>query len=427
MPSNSGADQARLHRATNQNEKGQITSYFSDITLASPGLCGGVHIAETTWTENLFRKPFSGNTRGVKSTPLGQRIWAATPTIRDVAKAASVSPSTVSKALNNTGHVRNETRERVIGAARRLNFRPNDLAQSLLRGKSFTVGLISADSYGRFSIPILEGVESALGSARMSVFLCNAADDPNREREHIEQLLAKRVDGIIVTGRRSDPRPPLEVPGHSVPVLYAFSQVRDSKALCLLPDDAGGGRLAGEHLIAAGRKRIAHITGPEDFEAVRHRSEGLRGAVERHGRHWRAGDVMSGPWSEQWGRDAVGELLGRKQKIDAIFCGSDQIARGVADALRDHGVRVPDDIALVGFDNWQIIAAATRPALTTIDMNLHELGREAGMRLLAMIDGKTQMSGLVRLPCSLVVRDSCGVTSRPPARGAAVTAGRALA
>src|SRR5206468_2085376 len=144
-------------------------------------------------------------------------------------------------------------------------FRPNDLAQSLLRGRTFTVGLISADSYGRFSIPILEGVENALGIARMSVFLCNAADDPNREREHVEQLLAKRVDGIIVTGRRADVRPPLELPGHAVPLLYAFSQVTDPKALCLLPDDYGGGRLAGEHLLLAGRKRIAHITGPKGF------------------------------------------------------------------------------------------------------------------------------------------------------------------
>ena len=347
---------------------------------------------------------------------LTQRRREAPPTIREVATAASVSVGTVSKALNGTGQLRGETRERVLAAAKRLNFRPNDLAQSLLRGRTFTVGLISADSYGRFSIPILEGVESALGNERMSVFLCNAADDPTREREHIEQLLAKRVDGIIVTGRRSDPRPPLDVPAHSVPVLYAFSQVKDSQALCLLPDDRGGGRLAGEHLIGAGRKRIAHITGPEDFEAVRHRCAGLRQAIERHGGRWRTTDVMNGPWSEQWGRDAVDHLLSRRQRIDAIFCGSDQIARGAADALRDRGVRVPDDVALVGFDNWQIIAAATRPALTTVDMNLHALGREAGVRLLAMIDGETQVSGLVRLPCSLVVRDSCGAASRTSER-----------
>jgi len=228
----------------------------------------------------------------------------------------------------------------------------------------------------------------------------------------IEQLLMKRVDGIIVTARRADPRAPLEVPAHSVPVLYAFAQASDPKALSLLPDDEGGGRLAGEHLIAAGRRRIAHITGPEDFEAVRHRSAGFRRALEQHGLPWRSRDVISGPWSEAGGHAAVARLLARNARIDAIFCGSDQIARGAVDALRDRGVRVPDDIAVVGFDNWQVIAAATRPPLTSIDMNLHELGRQAGLRLLEMIDGKRLKGGVVRLPCSLVMRESCGTARR---------------
>ena len=127
-----------------------------------------------------------------------------------------------------------------------------------------------------------------------------------------------------------------------------------------------------------------------------------------------------------WGREAVGVLLDRNPKIDAIFCGSDQIARGAVDALRDLGVRVPDDIAVVGFDNWQIIAAATRPPLTTIDMNLHELGRQAGLRLLDMIAGKAQKSGIIRLPCSLVVRKSCGA-SRPVQRSAGNSAHGGLA
>ena len=226
------------------------------------------------------------------------------PTIRDVAAAAGVSLGTVSKGLNGTGQLREETRERVHRAAKRLNFRPNHLAQSLLRGRSFTIGLISTDRYGRFSIPVLEGIEDALEDARVSVFLCNGADDPDREREHVEQLLAKRVDGIIVTARRTDPRARLKLPAHSVPVLYAFAQVRDAKALCLLPDDLGGGRLAGEHLIATGRRRIAHITGPEDFEAVRHRCAGLqagararRAAVARRPRRQRPVERDVGPRS----------------------------------------------------------------------------------------------------------------------------------
>ena len=329
-------------------------------------------------------------------------------TVHDVAAAAGVSVGTVSKGLNGTGQLREETRRRVHEAARQLNFQPNHLAQSLLRGRSFTVGLVSTDRYGRFSIPVLEGIEDALGSARVSVFLCNGADDPDRERAHVDQLLAKRVDGIIVTARRTDPRRSLAKQARTVPVLYAFARVRDPKALCLLPDDVGGGTLATRHLIATGRRHIAHITGPTDFEAVRHRCAGFKKALQENDLPWRANRVMNGQWSEMWGREATDRLLSADPHIDALFCGSDQIARGAVDALRDRGARVPDDIAVVGFDNWHIIAAATRPPLTTIDMNLHELGRQAGLRLLDMIDGKERAEGVTRVPCSLVVRESCG-------------------
>jgi LacI family transcriptional regulator len=327
-------------------------------------------------------------------------------TIRDVARAAGVSVGTVSKALNGSGQLREETRAAVRNAAERLGFRPNDLAQSLLRKRTFTVGLISTDSYGRFSIPVLEGIESALEPARISVFLCRA-DDPVRERRHVDSLLAKRVDGIIVTGRRTDRRPPVDLRGASVPVVYAFAQVADSRALCLLPDDRGGARLAVEHLIGRGRRRIAHVTGPLDFEAVRKRRQGFRDALEAAGLGGRTGVVRNGTWSEAFGRDAAQQLIARRPAIDAIFCGSDQIARGVIDSLREKGVAVPDDIAVVGFDNWDVIAAATRPPITTIDMNLHELGRQAGLRLLTMVDG-ARASGVERLPCRLVVRQSCG-------------------
>jgi LacI family transcriptional regulator len=330
-------------------------------------------------------------------------------TIHDVARAAGVSVGTVSKALNGYGQLRDETRSAVRAAADRLGFRPNELAQSLLRKRSFTVGLISTDSYGRFSIPVLEGIESALEPARLSVFLCRA-DDPVRERRHVDALLAKRVDGVIVTGRRTDLRPPIDLGSASVPVIYAFAQVEGGKALCLLPDDRGGARLAVEHLIGLGRRRIAHVTGPVDFEAVRQRREGFRQALSEAGMRARPGHVLAGAWSEAFGRAAAERLMASRSGVDAIFCGSDQIARGVIDSLRESGVRVPDDVAVVGFDNWDVIAAATRPAITTIDMNLHELGRQAGLRLLDMMGGP-RPTGVERLPCSLVVRRSCGANT----------------
>lgn len=329
-------------------------------------------------------------------------------TIRDVARMAGVSVGTVSKALNGYGQLREETRTNVRRTAERLGFRPNDLAQSLLRKRTFTVGLISTDSYGRFSIPVLEGIESALEATRLSVFLCRA-DDPVRERRHVDALLAKRVDGIIVTGRRTDRRPPIDLGGASMPVVYAFAQATDPRALCLLPDDRGGARLAVEHLIGLGRRRIAHVTGPVDFEAVRKRRQGFRDALAAAGLRSRPDHVLSGTWSEAFGRDAAQRLVEQRHGIDAIFCGSDQIARGVIDCLRETGVRVPDDIAVVGFDNWDVIAAATRPPITTVDMNLHELGRQAGLRLVDMMDGP-RPSGVECLPCRLVVRRSCGAS-----------------
>jgi len=330
------------------------------------------------------------------------------PTIHDVARLAKVSIGTVSKALNGNGRLSAETRARVSALARQVGFRPNHLAQSLHRGQSFTVGVISNDNFGRFAMPIMEGLEECLAEQRISVFMCNATDDPALEARHVEQLLAKRVDGLVVTGRRADRRPPLQTPLGGLPILYVFSQTDDPDALCLLPDDRGGAFMATEHLAKLGRRRIAHVTGPERFEAVRLRRDGWRAALKSAGLAATDQSCLAGAWSEAWGREALDRLFaGKRPTPDAIFCGNDQIARGIADALRERGLKAPQDVAIVGFDNWLVIAEATRPLLTTIDMNLKELGREAGRRLMAMIAGEKQ-SGAHRLPCSLIVRESCG-------------------
>lgn len=329
-------------------------------------------------------------------------------TIHDVARAANVSIGTVSKALNNGGTLKQETRDKVIAVAKQLGFRPNDLAQSLHRGQTFTVGLITSDSFGRFSIPIMEGLEEHLSDSQISVFMCNGADDPEREARHVDALLGKRVDGIVVTGRRADPRRKLDVGGAAIPVLYVYSQSNEPGAFALVPDDEGGAAIAVNHLVKLGRKRIAHITGPERFEAVRLRRDGFRKTLQRHGLAEPRNGYLSGAWSEAWGRDAVRMLFnGTRNVPDALFCGNDQIARGAADALRERGIAVPDSVSIVGFDNWEIVAEATRPPLTTIDMNLKDLGREAGRRLMEMIDGK-RLRGVRRLPCSIIVRESCG-------------------
>jgi LacI family transcriptional regulator len=328
----------------------------------------------------------------------------------DVAVLAGVSVSTVSKALNGGGQLRSETRTRVFQAARELGFEPNAQAKSLVRGRTFTVGLLTSDSFGRFSIPLMQGIEDALGAGQLSVFLCDARGDAVREQHYLRSLLSRRVDGIIVTGRRTDTRPPLGPGPLPVPVVYAFTKSAAADDLSLVPDDVQGGRLATEHLLAAGRRRLAHVTGPTRFEAVRERAVGVRAALAEAGADLPDERVLAGVWSEAWGREAAAHLIGEDREVDGIFCGSDQIARGVADALRELGVVVPDDIALVGYDNWEVIAAATLPPLTTIDMDLEGLGRAAATHLLAMIDGEGA-AGVVRRPCRLVIRESTGLST----------------
>lgn len=328
------------------------------------------------------------------------------PTIHDVAVAAGVSIGTVSKALNGQGRLRQETRELVRDTAQKLGFRPNDLAQALHRGKSLTVGMISTDSFGRFTMPIMEGLEQCLADQGIAVFMCNAADDPERERRHIDQLLGKRVDGLVFTARRADHRPSTDIMKLGIPTLFVYAQSDDPSAVSLVPDDLQGGRIAVEHLIRLGRTRIAHVTGPERFEAVRLRRAGYAQALLNAGLSYSL--CLSGPWEEDWGHDAAETLFANPANApDAIFCGSDLIARGVIDGLRERSIAIPAQVAVVGFDNWDLMATATRPRLTSIDMNLNQLGREAGTRLTAMIAGERQ-SGLIRLPCSLVIRQSCG-------------------
>ena len=337
--------------------------------------------------------------------PVDVKAAPGTRTIHDVARLAGVSIGTVSKALNANGRLSAETRAKVLKVAKAIDYRPNDLAQSLHRARSMTVGILSNDSFGRFAFPIVEALERRLFDHGIAVFMCNATDDPVRERRHIDQLLGKRVDGLVVTARRADRRMAVEPAARGLPIVYVFSQVENPDALCLLPDDEGGARLAVSHLAALGRRKIAHITGPQRFEAVRLREMGWRKALAEAGLKASAGDCRPGRWSEAWGREAAEALFARRGAMpDALFCGNDQIARGAVDALREMGLGVPADVAVVGFDNWDVMAEAARPALTSVDMNLDALGREAGASLLEMMAGR-RLAGVRRLKCSLVIRD----------------------
>jgi LacI family transcriptional regulator len=190
-------------------------------------------------------------------------------------------------------------------------------------------------------------------------------------------------------------------------VVYFFCESYYPGDVSIVADDAGGARLAAEHLVSLGRRRIAHITGDPTYRAARDRSAALREILDAAGLPL-VGEPMFGQWSQRWGRHAATVLLSVHPDVDAIFCGSDQIAYGVTEALRDLGRSIPDDIAVVGYDNWEVIAAECRPPLTTVDLNLEQLGASAVRHLFAALDGDP-VSGVIREPCRLVVRESTGV------------------
>ncbi|WP_258949794.1 LacI family DNA-binding transcriptional regulator [Lentzea californiensis] len=325
-------------------------------------------------------------------------------TLGDVAKLAGVSIATASKALNARAQVAPATRERVLRSAAELSFQPNALARGLISGRTRTIGLLTDELAGRFSIPILLGAENALANEQMSVLLCDARGDAIRRQHYIRTLLARQVDGFIILGDSNDLRPSLtrDIP---VPVVYVYCESTDPDDFSVLADDEGGARLAAAHLVSLRRKHIAHITGPESYRAARDRVTGLTDVLTEHGLTLAGGAPLYGEWSQRWGRQAARMLLAGSPEVDAVFCGNDQIATGVADTLTDLGRTIPDDVAVVGYDNWEIFAADCRLPLTTVDLNLEQLGTTAATHLFAALDGQTR-SGVIRQPCRLVVRES---------------------
>jgi LacI family transcriptional regulator len=327
------------------------------------------------------------------------------PTVSQIAAEAGVSPGTVSKVLNGQGQLRAATRERVLRAADQLGSPRVGSTKPAGAPRTYTVGVLTTDYIGRFTIPILEGAEDVLGAGRMAMILCASRDDPIREQHYLRSLLDRHVDGIIVTSRASDPRPSI---GHDfpVPVVYALAQSDDPDDVSVLHDDEEGARKAVAHLIDTGRRRVVHIAGATRHTATQNRLRGARTALEEAGLDFVAGTPMFGEWSESWGREAIQRLLRSDVEFDGVFCGSDQIARGALDALREADRKVPAEFGVVGVDNWDVVVESSRPMLTSVDLNLPEIGRRAAARLLEMIDGSEPQSGVERVPCRLVRRGS---------------------
>lgn len=322
-------------------------------------------------------------------------------TLADVATASGVSIGTVSKALNKRGQLREDTRIRVLAAAHELGFEPQ-AAEGPDKGV-LTIGLVTSDDIGRFSIPVMYGLEDSFGPDQASVLISNSRGDLVRERHCVETLASRNVDAIVVMTNLTGPRTPL--PQTSVPIVYVMGHSSNPEDMSVVVDQEQGMLLALEHAANLGHQNIAYVTGPRQDYSARIRAQAVQEHAGAFGLTLAGDRSLYGNWTEAWGRQAAQMLRQRVEPVDIVLCGSDEIARGIADGLREANVVVPHDVSIIGFDNWAAAAANCRPALTTIDMNLEELGRAAGARVLEAIGGNGR-PGIEAQPCQLIVRDS---------------------
>lgn len=331
------------------------------------------------------------------SGPAGGKV-----TLEMVARHSGVSPATVSRILNGTAVVSDEKREAVDRAIAELGFVPNPIARGLAGGRTFSAGVITQAIDSPFYGVALRGIEEVLDAAGYIPLFVSGHWNADEEARCIEVLRARRVDGLIVlTGRLGDAD--LCKLAKTLPTVITGRELKAPHLYALQFDDFEGARLATEHLLQQGHRRIAFIAGDPGHPDSHERFRGYRSALQAHGVRFRQALVLPGSFIEESGRAAVQQLIASGEQFSAIFAANDQMAFGAALALYERGLRVPDDVSLVGFDDLAG-AAHCIPPLTTIQQSGLEMGKLAARSLLALLNG--ELPKFVLPAPQLVVRAS---------------------
>lgn len=348
--------------------------------------------------------------------------------IHDVAAAAGVSAATVSRVLNpSSDPVRPETRKRVVEAIERLGYRPNDLARALLRRRTNVVGLVVPDISNPYYPDVVRGAEDAALEAGYRVVLCNTDRSVEKTNAYLDALVKSRADGIVVAGGGMGGGP--EGQGGGKDTAGGNGTVRTLSPELFEPygtrivlvgrhhlpypsvqvDNVGAGREATEYLTSLGHRSIAFIAGPLASHTVQDRLAGFRAALADAGLPADDALVREGDFQEKSGYAAAGALLDDgaldRGRPTAVVAANDRMAFGAMAALADHGLRIPDDMSLIGFDDVSL-ASYVRPALTTVAIPSYRIGHAAMTMLVEQPDSPLRQVPLV-LPTRLVVRDTC--------------------
>jgi DNA-binding LacI/PurR family transcriptional regulator len=333
---------------------------------------------------------------------------------RDVARLAGVSRTTVSFVLNDVPGVKisQETRQRVLEAARELNYYPTAAARSLASGKTHRIGLILGEGQKRLSadafLPsFLQGVTASVHQRGYLVVLQMAEDVPSHEA-YARLLREQQVDGLILSGPRSDDPVLAELAKEHFPLIL-HGRLADSTLPCVDVDNKAGAYQAVTHLIGLGHRRIGFISNaPLSYSGAQDRFAGYKQALAEYDILLDTELVRTAAFLPETGRAAMEALLAFPRRPTAVFVASDVVATGAMAAIRDAGLRIPEDMAVVGFDDI-FLAAHLRPPLTTVRVPAYGLGWTAAQVLISLIEGDEDVSS-VTLETELVIRESCGAS-----------------
>jgi LacI family transcriptional regulator len=326
-------------------------------------------------------------------------------TMQDIARDVGVSVVTVSKVLRNKGEISVATRNRVLRRAKELNYQTNWIARSLVTRRTFTIGLLLPDFTHPFFAEIAKAVAETVRPHGYHVIISYFEENPELERSEAESLLARQVDGLIMASAQPGAKAFADMQKRKVPFVLIDRPIGGVQASFVGVDNQAIGQLATAHLIERGCRRIAHLRGP-GIGIATGRMQGYRSTLAKHKLAFCAGYVLDAGYQDHTGHQAMLQLLRKKPMPDGVFCYNDPVAIGAMRAISEAGLRVPEDIAIVGAGNVHYSDFLAVP-LTTVDQGTSEIGKRAANLLLESIDSKRALRPRkVLIVPKLVVRQS---------------------
>lgn len=337
-------------------------------------------------------------------------------TIKDVAREAGVSVASVSRALNGHSTVVESKRRHILEVARRLRYVPHSAARSLITRRTQTIGILLPDLHGEFFSELIRGIDSAARERGLHILVSSSHGDADEAAAALTAMRG-RVDGMLVMSPHVDSDFLDEHLSSAIPTVLMNAHAQNERIPSLNIDNYGGAHAVTAHLLGLGHRRIAIITGPDGNFDASERLRGYRAALDEHHepvREW----IVAGAFTEESGYRAAQALLQARERPDAIFASNDMMAIGCLFALKEAGIRVPDGVALAGFDDIPI-ARFVSPPLTTVRVCIDRLGKLAMERLAQAIDPAASASAKESprtLASELIVRASCGSGEDPAAK-----------